>query len=164
MTLIQKLGTALIAALALASCGGQADTLTGSTSMLFSLKFDQVKLQIDTTSNILDVDYVKKNASGGDDDIANVAFDLAQVNASAGAKTDLAPDPSAANPKAIVTHNIQGEPHQPLPQVAIGSVTFDAYGTERVAGRFYITFAQTEGQPSTTLNGTFDQKPNIAAQ
>jgi hypothetical protein len=151
---MKRLALALLFACGLAACGGEDNTLKGSMSQVYSLKFDRVQiLRVGVVGREeVSVEYLRMSGEQIAAYVAKLTVKVGDLANLAGNEISLTEKVSNGLPRGTISR-IEGT--ETSYDMKMGNVEFDQEplaGTN-LSGRFFTTILTEEGD--RTLNGTF---------
>ena len=151
---MRRFTLALLFACGLAGCGGDDNTLKGSMSQVYSLKFDDVQiLRVgDADKAQVSIEYLRMEGKQIASFVAKLTVQVGDIMTMAGAEIDL----TTKGPNGLARGTLERiESTATEFSIKIGTATFDQEPTAltNLSGKFFTTVATEEGDRS--LNGTF---------
>ncbi len=145
-----------LVALALAGCGPQGPSLSGSLSQFFPLTF--TSHEVINADGAFQITYFNQTATEIDV-VAQVTIDTSGFNVTSGKSFNLAGEYAPGHPRTVVTHVSGNSAPANLPPVATGVLTIDSGGPagKSTSGSFNLSFGNGGDFGSgSDLSGTFD--------
>ncbi|XXF79380.1 hypothetical protein P2318_06405 [Myxococcaceae bacterium GXIMD 01537] len=151
-----------LAVVGLLGCG-QANSLSGSASELFTLEVSRVEVR--RNNQAFQVSYYR-NDGPAVDLVARLTVDTEGLELKPGQKVDLAGDTPSGHARATVVHLAAGEPARVFARVDKGDLVLDSGGApgEETSGDFSLSFQKgPDYGAGRTLVGTFSVKAEDAS-